>query len=139
MGGSADPEAPTPSESPSPANPSPLSADGKRLRRSVQSKLSWGLVKPAGGGEGGGGGGGGGAGASARGSEAEAAPPVLAAEEQEKGKKKRKPRKSNGGGKVHCPFQLMFCLIVALPDFESSYASNCARGECCRSQSDVDR
>lgn len=112
MGRSADPEALTPSESPSPANPSPPSADGKRLRRSVQSKLSWGLVKPAGGGEGGGGG----AGASARGGEAEAVPPAPAAEaekevkeEPEKGKKKkRKPRKSEGGGKVHCPFQLMF-------------------------------
>nr|CAB3496421.1 unnamed protein product [Digitaria exilis] len=103
MGRSADPEALTPSESPSPANPSPPSADGKRLRRSVQSKLSWGLVKPAGGGEGGGGG----AGASARGGEAEAVPPAPAAEaekevkeEPEKGKKKkRKPRKSEGGGK----------------------------------------
>ncbi|CAN6320592.1 unnamed protein product [Urochloa humidicola] len=107
MGGSADPEAPTPSPSPSPANPSPTSADGKRLRRSVQSKLSWGLVKPAGGGEGGGGGGGG-AGAAARGGEAEAVTPVPAEEEAaekevkeepEKGKKKRKPRKSEAGGK----------------------------------------
>nr|CAB3501339.1 unnamed protein product [Digitaria exilis] len=104
MGRSADPKALTPSESPSPANPSPPSADGKRLRRSVQSKLSWGLVKPAGGGEGGGGG----AGASARGGEAEAVPPASAAEaekevkeEPEKGKKKRKPRKSEGGGKQY--------------------------------------
>ncbi|RLN16730.1 uncharacterized protein C2845_PM02G30960 [Panicum miliaceum] len=105
MGGSADPEAPSPSPSPSPVKPSPPSADGKRARRCVQSKLSWGLVKPAGGGEGGGGGGAGsgGAGVAARGGEAEAVPPVPAAEEAaveevreepEKGKKKRKPRKS---------------------------------------------
>ncbi|CAL4913667.1 unnamed protein product [Urochloa decumbens] len=103
MGGSTDPEAPT--LSPSPANPSPPSIDGKRSRRSVQSKLSWGLVKPAGGGEGGGGGGGGGgAGAAAIGGEAEAVPPVPTAEkdvkeEPEKGRKKRKPRKSEVGGK----------------------------------------
>ncbi|EEE58738.1 hypothetical protein OsJ_10221 [Oryza sativa Japonica Group] len=49
MGGSADPEAPTPTPSPSPspakATPSPASADGNRLRRCVQSKLSWGPPK----------------------------------------------------------------------------------------------
>ncbi|XP_039786823.1 uncharacterized protein LOC120652936 isoform X3 [Panicum virgatum] len=92
MGGSADPEAPSPSPSPSPVKPSPPSADGKRPRRSVQSKLSWGLVKPAGG-----------AGVAANGGQPEAVPPVPAAEEAameevreepEKGKKKRKPRKS---------------------------------------------
>lgn len=73
----------------------------------MQSKLSWGLVKPAGGGEGGGGGGGGGdggAGAVARGGEAEAVPPMPPAaeevmEEPEKGRKKRKPRKSEAGSK----------------------------------------
>lgn len=101
MGGSADPEAP----SPSPTKPSPSSADGKPPRRCVQSKLSWGLVKPAGGGrEGGGKGGGGEAG---RG-DAEAVPLVPAAGEAaatevreglEKGKKKRKPRKSEDGKK----------------------------------------
>ncbi|KXG39732.1 uncharacterized protein LOC8054300 isoform X2 [Sorghum bicolor] len=104
MGGSADPEAPSPS--PSPVKPSPPSADGKQLRRCVQSKLSWGLVKPAGGGSGGGGKGGG-AGEAGR-ADAEAVPPVPAAEEAaatevreepEKGKKKRKPRKSENAKK----------------------------------------
>ncbi|XP_062216139.1 uncharacterized protein LOC133916476 isoform X2 [Phragmites australis] len=106
MGGSADPEAPTPSPypSPSPVKPSPSSADAKRLRRCVQSKLSWGLVKPAGGGCGGvdGGGGGGGAGGGA-----EAVPPVPAAEEAagegreepENGKKRGRPRKSDASWK----------------------------------------
>ncbi|XP_062210671.1 uncharacterized protein LOC133912104 isoform X2 [Phragmites australis] len=104
MGGSADPEAPTPSPSPSPspAKASPSSADAKRLRRCVQSKLSWGLVKPAG--RGGGGGGGGAVGEK----EAEAVPPVPAAEEAgekdhreepEKGKKRGRPRKSEVGKK----------------------------------------
>ena len=112
MGGSADPEAPSPSPSPSPVKPSPPSADGKRPRRSVQSKLSWGLVKPAGG-----------AGVAANGGQPEAVPPVPAVEEEameevreepEKGKKKRKPRKSEPSRKVHFPFQLMF-FFVCLP------------------------
>ncbi|KAJ1297851.1 hypothetical protein BS78_01G409500 [Paspalum vaginatum] len=99
MGESADPEAP----SPSPAKPSPPSADGKRSRRCVQSKLSWGLAKQAAAG----GGGSSEAGAAGRG-DAEAAPPVPATEaaaekkvdeEPEKGKKKRKPRKSETGRK----------------------------------------
>ena len=126
MGGSADPEAPSPSPSPSPAKPSPPLADGKQLRRCVQSKLSWGLVKPAGGGREGGGKGGG-AGEAGR-ADADAVPPVPAAEEEaatkvreepEKGKKKRKPRKSENGKKVHCPFQLLICV----------FSLNCAGGE----------
>lgn len=106
MGGSADPEAPAPS--PSPAKPSPPSADGKRSRRCVQSKLSWGLAKPADGGSGGGGcGGDGEVGVAGRG-DAEVVPPVPAAEEAagkeakeelEKRNKKRKPRKSETGRK----------------------------------------
>uniref|UniRef100_A0A0D9VS72 ATPase AAA-type core domain-containing protein n=1 Tax=Leersia perrieri TaxID=77586 RepID=A0A0D9VS72_9ORYZ len=95
MGGSADPEAPTPSPSPSPAKatPSPASADGNRLRRCVQSKLSWGPPKAGGGGRIGGGEAG-----------AAGAPPLPAGdgapekgvgEEPEKAKKRGRPRKSD--------------------------------------------
>ncbi|KAL6648410.1 hypothetical protein ACP70R_012634 [Stipagrostis hirtigluma subsp. patula] len=106
MGGSADPEAPTPSPSPSPAKASPPSTGTKRPRRSVQTKLSWGLVKPACGGGGAGagaGGGGGGGGAGGAGGEPGPVPPAPAAEERaekegadepEKGKKRGRPRKS---------------------------------------------
>ncbi|GJN30964.1 hypothetical protein PR202_gb19312 [Eleusine coracana subsp. coracana] len=98
MDGSADPEASTPTPSPSPVKASPSSTDSMRLRRCVQSKLSWGLVKPAagvgGGGVGGGSGGGG---------EAEAGPSVPVAdvavekeegaEEPVKGQKRGRARK----------------------------------------------
>uniref|UniRef100_A0A0D3FGH9 AAA+ ATPase domain-containing protein n=1 Tax=Oryza barthii TaxID=65489 RepID=A0A0D3FGH9_9ORYZ len=93
MGGSADPEAPTPTPSPSPspspspakATPSPASADGNRLRRCVQSKLSWGPPKA-----GGGGGEAGGAGL----------PPLAAGDgTPEKVKKRGRPRKSEAGKK----------------------------------------
>uniref|UniRef100_A0A0E0CYD0 Uncharacterized protein n=1 Tax=Oryza meridionalis TaxID=40149 RepID=A0A0E0CYD0_9ORYZ len=91
MGGSADPEAPTLSPSPSPspspakATPSPASADGNRLRRCVQSKLSWGPPKA-----GGGGGEAGGAGL----------PPLAAGDgTPEKVKKRGRPRKSEAGKK----------------------------------------
>jgi hypothetical protein len=101
MGESTDPEAPTPS----PVKASPSSTDSKRLRRCVQSKLSWGLVKQAAGVGGGGGGGGSGGGA-----EAEAGPSVPTAEvaveesaaEPEKGTKRGTPRKSQPRRKVHC-------------------------------------
>ncbi|KAL6907527.1 hypothetical protein ACP4OV_002566 [Aristida adscensionis] len=88
MGGSGDPEAPTPSPSPSPAKPSPPSADTKRARRAVQSKLSWGLVKPTCGGGGGAGG------------EAEPVPSSAPAAEKErteepgKAKKRGTPRRA---------------------------------------------
>ncbi|TVU47653.1 hypothetical protein EJB05_07259 [Eragrostis curvula] len=94
MAGSTDPEAPTPTPSPSPAKPSPTSTESKRSRRCVQSKLSWGLVKPAAGVGGGGSGGR---------DEAEAGPSVPAAEvavekegveEPEKGKRRGRARKS---------------------------------------------
>jgi hypothetical protein len=72
----------------------------------VQSKLSWGLVKPAAGAGGGGGGGG-----SGGGDEAEAGPSVPTAEvsaegaaEPEKGTKRARPRKSQPRRKVHCLF-----------------------------------
>ncbi|KAL6644799.1 hypothetical protein ACP70R_016407 [Stipagrostis hirtigluma subsp. patula] len=106
MGGSADPEAPTPSPSPSPAKASPPSTGTKRPRRSVQTKLSWGLVKPACGGGGAGAGGGGGAGGA--GGEPGPVPPAPAAEERaekegaeepEKGKNRGRARKSPGGRK----------------------------------------
>ncbi|GJN08392.1 hypothetical protein PR202_ga26305 [Eleusine coracana subsp. coracana] len=98
MGGSADPEASTPTPSPSPVKASPSSTDSMRLRRCVQSKLSWGLVKPAAGVGGGGGGGG-----SGGGGEAGAGPSVPAAdvavekeectEEPVKGQKRGRARK----------------------------------------------
>ncbi|WVZ56353.1 hypothetical protein U9M48_006901 [Paspalum notatum var. saurae] len=99
MGESADPEV----LSPSPARPSPPSADGRRSRRCVQSRLSWGLPKQATAG----GGGSSEAGAAGRGG-AEAVPAVPATEavaekgadeEPEKEKKKRKLRKSETGRK----------------------------------------
>lgn len=109
MGGSADPEAPTPTPSPSPspspspakATPSPASADGNRLRRCVQSKLSWGPPKA-----GGGGGEAGGAGL----------PPLAAGDgAPEKVKRRGRPRKSEAGKKVHClNFAYLSCCLRLL-------------------------
>ncbi|XP_006649786.1 uncharacterized protein LOC102720498 [Oryza brachyantha] len=105
MGGSADPEAPTPSPSPSPAKatPSPASADGMRLRRCVQSKLSWGPPKAGGGGRIGGGCGGeagaGGAGVPPL-PVGDGAPEKRGGETPEKAKKRGRPRKPEAGTKL---------------------------------------
>ncbi|KAF0913990.1 hypothetical protein E2562_026373 [Oryza meyeriana var. granulata] len=98
MGGSADPEAPTPLPSPAKATPSPSSADGKRLRRCVQSKLSWGPPKAVGGG-GGGGGEAGGAGVPPL-PAGDGTPEKPVGEEPEKAKKRGRPRKSEAGTKL---------------------------------------
>uniref|UniRef100_A0ACD5WZQ6 Uncharacterized protein n=1 Tax=Avena sativa TaxID=4498 RepID=A0ACD5WZQ6_AVESA len=95
MGGSADSEdpAPTPTPSPSPAKPplSPSSSSVKRLKRCVQSRLSFGAGKS--------GGGGGGGGVDIPVPAAEEAAGKEAAEEPEKGRRRGRLRKSDAGKK----------------------------------------
>ncbi|KAM0826197.1 hypothetical protein ACQ4PT_069038 [Festuca glaucescens] len=93
MGGSADP-APTPTPSPSPAKPPPSpSSSAKRMKRCVQSRLSFGSGK-----SGGAGAGGGGVVLSAPAAE-EAAGKVAAEKSPEKGKRRGRARKSEAAGK----------------------------------------
>lgn len=92
MGGSAEADpSPTPSPSPAKPSPSPPSSDAKRLRRCVQSRLSFGSGKS--------GGGAGGGGVALPAPAATSAAGKETVKEPEKGKRRGRPRKSEAGRK----------------------------------------